>query len=160
MKKLAWLIFALLISCNTQKPTEFSQKALNDTFISLKGKELTFQHVLNKYKNKKVFIDIWASWCADCIKGMPKVVALQKKHKDVVYLFLSLDTTQEEWKKGIKKYNVNGEHYLVTSGWKGDFGNFVNLSWIPRYMVIDENSKITLFKSVHADDDKITEVLK
>lgn len=160
MKKLVLLLVIAFVSCNAQRPTEFSEKALNDTFISLDGKKVSFKEVINQYKGKKVVVDIWASWCGDCINGMPKVVNLQNTYKDAVYLFLSLDRTDAEWKAGIKKYNVQGEHYLVTSGWKGDFGNFVNLDWIPRYMVIDENGKIAMFKAVHADDSDILKALK
>lgn len=160
MKKLLVVLVIIFVSCNTKKPTEFSKEALNDTFISLDGKKLLFSDVINQYKGKKVVIDVWASWCGDCIKGMPKIVALQEQYKDAVYLFLSLDKNDEEWKMGIEKYNVKGEHYFITSGWKGAFGKFVNLDWIPRYMVIDENGKIAMFKAIHADDTKIIEALK
>lgn len=160
MKKLLLVLVIAFASCNAQNSTEFSNEALNDTFVSLDGKELPFKDIISQYKGKKVLIDVWASWCGDCIKGMPKVVDLQNKYKDVVYLFLSLDKSDEDWKLGIKKYNVQGEHYFLTSGWKGAFGKFVNLDWIPRYMVIDENGKIKMFKAVHADDSKVTDALK
>lgn len=160
MKKLFLVLVIAFVSCNAQNPTEFSEKALNDTFVSLDGKKSTFKEIINKYKGKKVVIDIWASWCRDCIKGLPKVVALQKENKDVVFLFLSLDKNDEEWKAGIKKYNIEGEHYFITSGWKGDFGNFLDIDWIPRYLVINKEGKITLFKAVRADDNKLLEALK
>lgn len=160
MRKLLLICVFAFISCNAQNPTEFSKEALNDSFISLEGKELAFKDVINQYKGKKVLIDVWASWCRDCIVGMPKLIKLQEEYKDVVYLFLSLDKTQEEWKSGIKKYNIKGEHYFLTSGWKGSFGSFVNLDWIPRYMVINESGEISLFKAIHADDNKVLEALK
>lgn len=160
MKKLILVLAVVFMGCNLENPTEFSEKALNDKFIAFDGKELPFKEIINQYKGKKVLINIWASWCGDCIKGMPRVVALQEKYKDVAYVFLSLDKNDEEWKAGIKKYNVIGDHYFLTSGWKGDFGSFVNIDWIPRYMVIDENGKITLFKAVHADDGRVIKVLE
>jgi hypothetical protein len=42
----------------------------------------------------------------------------------------------------------------------GKFVDFINLNWIPRYMVIDETGEITLFKATNAADKKIKEVLK
>lgn len=160
MKKILLILVIAFIGCSIEKPTQFSEKALNDKLITQSGKTNPFKEIIDQYKGKKVLIDIWASWCGDCIKGLPSVVELQKAHKDVVYLFLSLDKTPQEWKEGINKYNITGEHYLLQSGWKGDFGNFVSLDWVPRYLVIDENGKIVLFKAIHADDENVIEALK
>jgi len=162
MKKLILFItiISFLTSCNTEKPTQFSKEALKETFISLDNKQITFQNILNTYKGKKIVIDIWASWCGDCIKGMPKVVQLQKENPEAVYLFLSLDRNIEDWKFGIKKYHVKGEHYFLPTGYDGKFADFIDIDWIPRYMVVDEQGNISIFKTVNADDPKITESLK
>ena len=162
MKKLSYVLIVclLIFSCEAQEaPTQFSDQALNDTFITLDGQHITFNTIIEQYKGKKILIDVWASWCGDCIKGMPKVKALQKDYKDVVYIFLSLDKNLESWKKGIKRYGVAGEHYYMRSGWKGDFGDFLDLDWIPRYVVVDSDGKIKLFKAVKADDDQLIEAL-
>jgi thiol-disulfide isomerase/thioredoxin len=140
------LVLFLFFSCNGQKPTQFSQEALNDTFVTLEGEKISFQNILDKYKGKTILIDVWASWCKDCIKGMPKLKALQTEKTEIVYLFLSLDRSTDKWKNGIKKYDVKGEHYYMQSGWKGAFGKFVDLDWIPRYMVVDTDQNIKLFK--------------
>ncbi len=162
MKKLKYILIFLLsfTGCKAQEtPKVFSESALNDSFIKLDGSSTTFKDILDTNKGKTIIIDIWASWCSDCIKGMPKVKDLQKKFGNVTYVFLSLDKTQEAWKKGIDKYNVQGQHYFMQSGWKGPFGEFVQLDWIPRYMVVDANGTIKLFKAIEADDKKITEIL-
>ena len=161
MKKILIILSILIFSsCNTEAPTEFTPKALNETFKSLNNTELTLQEILDKYKGKKILIDIWASWCGDCIRGLPKLKTLQKNNPEVVFLFLSLDKTIGAWKNGIDKYRVKGEHYFIQSGDDGDFGSFANINWIPRYMIINEQGNIVLFKSVKADDTKITEILK
>ncbi|WP_341215728.1 TlpA disulfide reductase family protein [uncultured Wocania sp.] len=159
MNYLIILLFSIF-SCNTEVPTQFSTEALNDTFITLNGENITFKEILETHKGKTIVIDIWASWCKDCIKGMPKVKTLQSEYKDVVYMFLSLDKSQEAWKKGIEKYNVDGTHYFMQSGWKGAFGKFVNLDWIPRYMVINKAGNIELFKAIKADDIKLIQAIK
>ncbi len=154
------IVSLFFISCKAQEPTEFSEKALQDTFITLKGESVTFQSILDAHKGKTVLIDIWASWCGDCIKGMPKVKALQANYPDVSYVFLSLDKGVDNWKKGIKKFEVEGSHYFMQSGWKGDFGTFVNLDWIPRYMVVDKQGTIKVFKAVKANDKQIKQALQ
>lgn len=157
--KLLVLVCLAFLGCNAQEPTIFSEEALNDTFITLEGETIPFKDILETHKGTTLVIDIWASWCKDCIAGMPKVRALQEQHQEVSYIFLSLDKTQEAWKKGIKKYQVNGSNYFMQSGWKGPFGTFVGLDWIPRYMVVDKEGKIKLYKAVEADDTKIKDVL-
>lgn len=162
MKKIIIILTVLLFtSCSSSEtPTVFSDTALNDTLISFEETPITFQNILNKYKGKKIVIDIWASWCGDCIRGLPKIETLQKENPEVVYLFLSLDKTVDAWKSGIDKYRIKGEHYFIKTGYKGAFGSFIDIDWIPRYMVINEQGNIDLFKSINADDTKITEFLK
>lgn len=163
MKKLFLLPLLLVafISCSQAQPTEFSPEVLADVMTSIDGEELTFKNILDKYKGKTVVIDVWASWCPDCIKGMPKVQALQQQFPKAVFVFLSYDKTDESWKKGIEKYRVVGEHYHIGPNMKkGAFSEGVKLDWIPRYMVVDKTGKIALFKAIEADDAKLIETLK
>ena len=161
MKKTFYLIILVITisSCNSQTPTQFSEAALNDEFISLDGDSIAFKDILKLHSETSLVIDIWASWCGDCIKGMPKVKALQKEYPEAAYIFLSLDKNEGAWKRGIKKYTIQGEHYFMKSGWKGAFGEFVDLDWIPRYMVVDAKGNIKLFKAVKADDENIKQNL-
>ena len=161
MKKIFLLIILVFVSCNTEKPTQFSEKALQDMLISVDGSKVTLREVLYYKKGKKVLIDVWASWCADCIRDFPKVKELQKDFPEVDFLFLSVDRSNPSWKRAIKKYKLKGEHYNLPKGMKeGDFVDFVNLNWISRYMVIDEKGEISLFKSTDASDKEIIEALK
>lgn len=161
MKKAIFLLAILftVFNCNKEVPTQFSEEALNDSFLSLEGQSVLFSKILDKYQGRTLFIDVWASWCGDCLKGMPKVKALQQEYSDVTFIFLSLDKSREAWKKGINKYNVVGDHYFMQSGWKGSFGEFLDLDWIPRYMIIDKQGTIKLFRAERADDKRIKEHL-
>lgn len=154
-----FILLSSLISCNTETPVEFSEEALMDTFITLDGDSESFQSILDDHKGETLVIDVWASWCRDCIQGMPKVKALQEDYEDVTYIFLSLDKDQGAWKRGIEKYEVTGEHYFMQSGWKGPFGKFIKLDWIPRYIVVDKEGKIAYFKAIHADDPELIATL-
>ncbi|MDG1728864.1 MAG: TlpA disulfide reductase family protein [Algibacter sp.] len=161
MNKLAYifiLLFAFL-SCKNE-PKVFSEDALNDTFLSLEGESVTFKSILDGHKGKSIVIDIWASWCADCIKGMPKVKALQAQFPEVSYVFLSLDRGEEAWKRGLEKYSVVGDHYYLPNAKDCKFADFVNISWIPRYMVINEAGEIVVFDVIEADDDKLIKAIK
>ena len=154
------LTFAGLLGCKTgPDPTQFSEAALNDTFINLNGSSVSFKDILKKHEGETLFIEVWASWCGECLKGMPTVKKIQEQYPDVTYIFLSLDRGQDAWKKGIKKYQVNGEHYFMQSVWKGPFGDFLVLDWIPRYIVVDKSGNISLYNAEKATDNRITQNL-
>ena len=155
------LLFLGLFNCEAQpEPTNFSEAALNDQVLGLDGSSKSLSEILDQHKGKTMFIDLWASWCRDCIVGFPKVKKLQDSKSDVVFLFLSLDKTEDSWKKGIDKYELEGEHYFMASGWDGALGNFLKLDWIPRYLVVDDSGAISIYKSIDADDRELKKALR
>lgn len=161
MKKIVLLFLLALASCsNAQDKTQFSDKAMAEVMLDLNGNEITFSEIINQYQGKKVVIDIWASWCGDCIGGMPKVKEIQNTYSDAVYLFLSLDKDFNSWQRGIKKYKVKGEHFFIPGGWKSDFNTSIDLDWIPRYMVVDGSGRIQLFKATVATDTNLEIAIK
>lgn len=154
-------IILIMFGCNTKAQEHIDYETLNELFLDLEGNEISLQNIINQYQGKVIFVDIWASWCPDCIKGMPKLTTLQENHPDLVYLFLSYDKTVESWKNGINKYNIKGEHYLIQSDWKkGSLRKSLNIDWIPRYMILDKEGNIALFRAIEADDKNILETLK
>jgi len=162
MRKLVLLIL-LMVSSSVlfAQDFKFSKSALDEVLLTTTNHEITLQNILNKYKGKTVLVDVWASWCKDCLAGLPKVKKLQSEFKgDVVYLFLSLDKEVSSWNKGIKKYDVKGEHYFIKEGWKGALGNSIKLNWIPRYMVINKSGNVVLFKAISADDKSLVKAIK
>ncbi|WP_298879107.1 TlpA disulfide reductase family protein [uncultured Polaribacter sp.] len=160
-KKLSFLVLLIFMSCNFETPTQFSELALNEKVYTLNDTPYAFKDVLNKHKGKKIFIDVWASWCRDCLEGLPKVKELQKENPDVVFMFLSVDERINSWKRGVKRYQIKGEHYNLPKGMKnGDLVDFLNLRWIPRYIVIDEQGKISLFKATNTSDKDLVNALK
>lgn len=162
MIKKLFALTALLISivgCAQNEETNFRKEALSNAMVTVENEPIEFAEILKKYEGKTIVIDVWASWCSDCIKGMPKLKELQVKYPDAIYLFISMDKTYEAWKNGIEKYDVNGEHYLTSDGMKGVFGKSIKLDWIPRYMVVDKTGKIALYKVIEVDDDRLIKTL-
>lgn len=161
MKKIICLLSVVLfnISC-TQAQTEFKEAATDYKMQSLTGEEVQFKRILRQNYGKITVIEVWASWCSDCVKNMNKIKELQAANPDLNYVFLSVDKTPEAWKKGIEKHEIQGTHYLIADGMKGVFGKAIDLDWIPRYIVLDKNGKIVLYKAIETDFDKINETIK
>jgi|SRR5690554_3211091 len=141
---------------------EFTREALNQKIQDRDGHITTIGEIFDEYRGKVILLDIWASWCSDCITGFPNLKKIQKKYPDVIYLFFSLDRVgkEEVWKNAIDKYELEGVHYWFNSDWKNDFNNYIDLNWIPRYMLIDQTSKIAYYYSIHADDPRMIQVLE
>jgi thiol-disulfide isomerase/thioredoxin len=160
MKKLIALVIAFAtFSCTNAQKKEFSKKALSETLLTTDGGQLSFKKILKKHEGKTLVIEVWASWCGDCVKAMPKVHELQANNPDVDFVFLSMDKTADKWKAGIEKHELKGDHYMVNDQMKGVFAKEVDIDWIPRYIIIDKKGKIVLYRAIETDFDKINESL-
>jgi len=162
MKKTIALLFALVaVSCSKSKDqkTEFSEKALAETLLSAEGTQVSFQNILEKHKGKTVVIEVWASWCGDCVKAMPKTKELQANNPDVDYVFISMDKAADKWQAGMQKHALAGDHYMANDQMEGVFAQAIDLDWIPRYIILDKTGKIVLYRAIEADFDTINSTL-
>lgn len=162
MKKLIQL-FLLLISTIffAQKvpeinKTEFSKEALNQKITALEGKKISISDVLKKHEGRILIIDFWASWCRDCILALPATKELKEKNPEIDFVYFSLDRSHEQWKRGLDKYEITSqENYWFDEGWKNNFNNYIDLNWVPRFMIIDQTGKIAKYYSIHPNDQDI-----
>ena len=188
MKKIFITLLALgfiVISCDTKKVDEkiaheiedlkdtlaikkdtvsvddkkFSSVTLNKEFDDVAGNKISFQNILAKHKGSPIIIDVWASWCPDCIKGFPELKNLQQKYPNAAYVFLSLDKTKDKWTEAIKKYDLKGDHYYLNEKMKDEFGQSIQLDWIPRYILVDSQGNIALKKAIVANDTLLIKTL-
>ena len=132
---------------------DFPDSVKTLSLTKLDGTHVTFADVLQLHQGKKVVIDIWASWCRDCIVGLPKLNELRKKTgEDVVYVFLSLDKDDLRWKTAIERFNIQGDHYWIEAGWRNPLANYMVLDWVPRCLVLNEKGRVIMPKAIVADD--------
>lgn len=161
MKKIFALFIAFItFSCTNAQKSSFSKEALSETLLATDNGQVPFKNIIKKHKEKTLVIEIWASWCGDCVKAMPKIKELQANNPDVDYVFISMDKTADKWKTGIEKHELKGEHYMANDQMKGVFGKAIDLDWIPRYIILDKTGKIVLYRAIETDFDKINETLK
>lgn len=160
-KSIVLLMFLLSFLTGCSQPTTFSEKAMADTFLTSSGEVVSFETILKENEGRTVFVDIWATWCKDCIVSMPDIKKLVKDYPEASFVYISLDKDEKSWKKGIKRYKLtDGQHYWSSKGWDSDFFDAIDLDWIPRYMVVDEKREIKLFKAIMANDINIVEQIR
>ncbi|ENI5461915.1 TlpA family protein disulfide reductase [Flavobacterium psychrophilum] len=162
MRKLIGLLFviALNISCSNAQKTEFAKETLISKLVAPDASETNLAEIIKKHKGKTLVVEVWASWCGDCVKNIPNIKELQATHSNTDFVFLSCDKTLEAWTKGIEKHELKGDHYLIPEGMKGTFGKSIDLDWIPRYIIVDKTGKIALYKAIETDKEKVNILLK
>lgn len=138
---------------------KFQSITLNKEFDDVSGNKISFKNILEKHKGSPIVIDVWASWCPDCINGFPELKNLQQKYPNASYVFLSLDKTKDKWTEAIKKYDLKGDHYYLNEKMKDEFGQSIQLDWIPRYILVDAQGNIALKKAIVANDTLLIKTL-
>ncbi|MEC5158239.1 TlpA family protein disulfide reductase [Chryseobacterium sp. MP_3.2] len=137
----------------TTSKTVFSKEALSQKITSLQGKKSSIEGVINDHKGRILIIDFWASWCQDCIKALPATKELKDKNPELDFVYFSLDRSYDQWKRGLDKYNLSEqENYWFDEGWKNDFNNYIDLNWVPRFMVIDQRGGIAKYYAISPTD--------
>lgn len=88
----AFLIaLALVFSCSTgEKKTA---RLADFRILTLDGEAID----MGKYQGKRVFINVWATWCRPCVQEMPTIAEAMKQlqGENVVFLFASPEEPEE-----------------------------------------------------------------
>jgi thiol-disulfide isomerase/thioredoxin len=145
MKKIVSLIlvFTLFVGLSA-----FNPKTDGVIFVAAKnakGKEKSFQEIIGEFKGKVVYVDFWASWCPPCRGEMPHSKNLHeqfKGNKDVVFLYITFDRTEEAWKNGIEKMDIKGHHWYPSQTQQYDINAKFQVTGIPRYMLVDKKGNV------------------
>lgn len=161
MKKILTVLIGALLtwSCASPQKTNFANESLTKMLITTNKSEVSFSEILENNKGKTTVIEVWASWCSDCVKAMPKVKEMQANHPEVNYVFISMDKDYKHWISGIEKHEIKGTHYWATEGMKGEFAKSVDVNWIPRYIVLDKEGNVKIYNAIETDFDKINTTL-
>ncbi len=116
----------------------------NETIENISDVKL-LNYLAANFKNKVLYIDVWATWCGPCKKEFELIPDLHKYFKDtkeVVFVNLCLESNTEQWKQTIAKHQIKGENYYLDGNASKLFMAENNLSGFPSYLIIDKDGKI------------------
>jgi len=146
------------INCFSARIAEALKKqngALNDRMVFVKdnGSKLnSLKELLAITKGKTVLIDMWGTWCSPCreeIEAHSAALHSYFKGKPVDFLYVdNFDVGKEQqWKKLIAYYQIEGTHILASDKLTKDMMNKLHFTGYPSYILIKKDGSCHLTKT-------------
>ena len=131
---------------------------MNNQAPDAKGKTLDGKEwSLRAQKGKNVIIVFWASWCRNCVKEMPKIIALQKSlgsDSDLVIVSSVLDDKIGNIRSFVQEMGINYPVLLDEEhpGMKNEFNSYFKIVTIPSIWVVDREGRVVAQNLLHLDE--------
>lgn len=122
-----------------------------ETENAISGKELPELEIKNeegaiidlkKMKGKTIVLDIWSSACGICIKKFPEFEKLKNKYsndKSIIFYTLNLPVKRDV-REEVEEYTNEFSFEKLYAG--NDVRKQLNITGVPKVMIIDKNGKI------------------
>lgn len=110
----------------------------------------SFREITQRFQGQYIFIDIWASWCPDCISEFKYNDVLKnflkEKNIPIVYIAFERSPDREKWKLYLNRYQLTGNHVKCSDALKEDLYRILGTRsvWIPRYMLVNPWGEIVI----------------
>lgn len=119
--------------------------------------------IVEPYRGKIVYLDIWGTWCAPCKRKLSESHKLKAElgDYDIVYLYLANRSPEKSWKNVIAEYNLtepNCVHYNLPADQQHAVEQYVGLTGYPTYRLFDKQGRMHHLNWL--DDENLAEFKK
>ena len=104
---------------------------------------------LEGIKDKYAYIDLWATWCMPCTMEFQyndEIHTILAQYKNIVPVYISIDTNRKLWESRVKKFNLNGYNIMASKSLNADIGAKVyhakQIGSIPRFLLLDPQGNV------------------
>ena len=141
---------AVLVALAAALKLQPEQPAPEFTLDNLDGQSVS----LSQFKGQVVLLDFWASWCKPCIADLPYLREVKEKTSDwpVVFVNISLDEDEADWREAIDKHGIEGVH-VRADGFGSDVAKSYQVMGIPTYYLVDSQGLIVEDPGLRGDTD-------
>lgn len=118
------------------------------TVLMVDGKTTALSQIQN---NKPLYVKFWASWCATCLKEMPKLSEDFKKYGDKIQFItvnIGIEDTQEDVQRIYREYGLEMPAAIDSDGALAKVFGFVGT---PYHLLFDKEWRL-MHKGYSADD--------
>lgn len=143
------MLMVLAFQVNAQTYS-LNQKLEVITLPDLNGDKKSIASIESK---KLIIVELWATWCAPCVKEMANIPELRVKFPELEFYSISIDPKPEPVKKFIQKKKYDWP--IVYAGNDEFIWNYFKISMIPRYFFVDANGVL-----VHVAENLDEETIK
>lgn len=99
-----------------------------------------------QFRGYYVYIDLWASWCAPCVREIPHLQRLEHElnNKKVKFVSISIDTNAKAWREKMEQLQLSGHQYLAADN---GLSEALNISGIPHFLIYDPEGNLLVYKA-------------
>ncbi|MDR1742330.1 MAG: TlpA family protein disulfide reductase, partial [Dysgonamonadaceae bacterium] len=125
---------------------EHEESVKNLGNLSGEGEEI-FRQLVEPYRGKVIYLDVWGTWCGPCREQMKHVREIEERlaDKDIIFMYLANNSPETTWRNFIKELNLTGEnivHYRLTSANQQAVEAKLKIHAYPSYFIIDREGKM------------------
>ena len=119
---------------------EAGTPAPNFTLVDAEGREVS----LDDFNGKVVYMDFWATWCVPCTYEIMKSKELKKRFqgRDVIFLYISLDTNPDSWRNFLATKQPAGIHLFAKNVYESDVARLYGVRGLPSFFLIDKGGNL------------------
>lgn len=114
---------------------------------SLTEGEDIFNKIMEPYRGRYVYLDVWGTWCSPCKRMMAFVPQMKEQLKDldIVYLYLCNRSNEETWKTAISQFRLTGKnciHYNLPDNQQNALERYIGVRSYPTYKLVMPSGKL------------------
>ena len=107
---------------------------------------MSLKQVLDKFSGKLIYVDFWSSGCGPCIKEFQFSRKLKDsyKGKDLVQVYISVESDENKWMKACERYNLKSESYFLKNRYTSKEFEKMNIKYLPHYLIYNKKGTLVI----------------